>query len=375
MNILNNRAWLVVNLPALKENIDRIMERLPEGTRTCLCLKANAYGAGAVAAARYLGSRLDLIAVSCEQEALELLSAGVTVPQLVLGHIWPENYEECILAGLRFNVDRFEEARAVSDAAVRLGRKAMVHISVNTGMTRLGFACTRENARLAAAISNLPGICLEGVFSHFACADAADRRFTLRQWERMQRFLGWLEEEGVSVLLRHISNSAGAIFYPECSLDMVRLGISAYGVVPSSEVACPVRLRQVLELHARIILIREIPPGTGISYGQTFTAQRSMRIATVAAGYADGYPRALSNRGEVLIHGKRARVTGRVCMDQLMVDVTEIPEAAVGDEAVLIGPDGGDCVTIEEASDWAGMLTDEFMVNLTRTRLPCIDRT
>ncbi len=263
-------------------------------------------------------------------------------------------------------------AQELSREAVRQGKEVNVHIKVDTGMSRIGFADTKESVETIRAIKKLPGIRLEGLFTHFAKSDEADKTATEKQLRRYQAFNKACEAAGVQFRIHHCSNSAGIIDLPGANLDMVRAGITVYGLYPSEEVKKErVPLKAAMEMKSHIVHVKEIAPGTEVSYGGIYTAASVRRIATVPVGYADGYPRSLSNKGCVLAAGKRAPICGRVCMDQLMVDVTDIPEAVPGMEVTLFGRDVDAFLSVDELAELSGRFNYEFVCDLSQ-RVPRI---
>ena len=299
-----------------------------------------------------------------------LRNHGIKKPILVLGCVFPDEYETMVQNEVRAAVYTEEMARGISDTAVRLNKTAYCHIKIDTGMGRIGFRVKEESADAIERISRLPGICMEGMFTHFAKADETDKTYTLVQHEKFLWMKQMLEERNVSIRYFDCDNSAGIIDFPDMKHDLARAGISTYGMYPSDEVdKSAVNLRPALRLVSHVSFVKEVEPGTSISYGGTFTAPRKMRVATIPVGYGDGYPRSLSNKGEVLIRGKRAKILGRVCMDQFMVDVTDIPDVSFMDEAVLIGADGEDRITVEELADLSGRFNYEFVCCLGK-RIP-----
>ena len=354
----------------IRHNILAITERLAPGTKRCMVVKADAYGLGAENVSRAVEDAVDFFAVSTSFEAMQLRAAGIGKPILILGHTWPEDYEEMIRLDVRINIFREEDALILNSVAESMGKNAKVHFSLDTGMSRLGFSATEESADAMLRISRLPGIEAEGIFTHFAKADDPDLGDARKQFVIFSDFIAMLKEKGLELPICHAANCAGAMVMPDTSLNMVRLGIAAYGIYPSEEMPRPVELHPVMELKSRVSCIRDIPAGTGVSYGYTYVAPLPRRLAVIPAGYADGYSRMLSNVGEVLIRGRRAPVRGRVCMDQMMVDVTDIPAAAVGDEVTLIGRDGNEEITVQELQDKSGILTYEIICGLSRRRVP-----
>ena len=337
-------------------------------------IKADGYGHGAGAIA-HLVQDYDYIwgfATATAEEAIQLRSAGVTKPILILGIVFEETFEELIRADVRPAVCTFEMAEKLSKEALCQGKTVHIHIALDTGMTRIGFADIPESVEEIKKIAALPNLEIEGMFTHFARADEYDRTPAMVQLDRYLKFADLLEEADVKIPIRHCSNSAGIIRVPEANLNLVRAGITIYGIYPSNEVERDIiRLQPAMELKSHISYVKETGAGNAVSYGGTFVTEKTTRIATIPIGYADGYPRQLSNKGWVLIHGKKARILGRVCMDQFMVDVTEIPEAAAGDEVTLIGRDGAEFISIEELGDLSGRFSYEFACEISK-RVPRI---
>lgn len=366
------RAKAVVSLDSIAHNFQAMKNNLKEGTKMIAVIKADGYGHGAVAIAR-LVQDYDYIwgfAVATAEEALQLRNAHVTKPVLILGIVFEEYFEEIVREEIRPTVCTFEMAQKLSDEAVRQGKTVHIHAALDTGMTRIGFADTEENVEIIRKIGQLPSLEIEGMFTHFARADEYDRSPALVQLNRYLKFAEKLEEAGVSIPVKHCSNSAGIIRVPEANLSVVRAGITIYGIYPSGEVERDiVRLKPAMELKSHITYVKTVEAGNAVSYGGTFVTDRTTRIATIPVGYADGYPRQLSNRGWVLIAGKKAPVLGRVCMDQFMVDVTAIPEAREGMEVTLIGKDGEEEITMEEFGDLCGRFSYEFACEISK-RVP-----
>lgn len=267
-----------------------------------------------------------------------------------------------------------EMAEKMSQAALRQSGVMEAHFALDTGMTRIGFADNQESAQVSGEIASFPGLEITGLFTHFARADEYDSQPSVRQFERYQAFARALEEKGVCLKYRHCSNSAAIMNYPAANLDLVRAGIILYGLMPSDQVRTQsVSLRPAMELKSHVVCVKDVEPGVPVSYGGTFVTPDQMRIATIPVGYADGYPRSLSNKGYVLIHGKKAPIVGRVCMDQFMVDVSHIPQTEVESEVTLIGQDGGEQITMEEMGELSGRFNYEFACNLT-ARVPRVYR-
>lgn len=371
---IQSRIYAAVNLDAVLYNLENMKKNINENTKIIAVLKADGYGHGAVPIAREIQSLPYIwgIAVATVEEGMELRNAGIQKPILILGYTYEEDYDTIVREDFRPAVFKKSMAQKLSQAAVKAGKPVNIHIKIDTGMTRIGYRDPQRDVPEILEISRLPGIRIEGLFTHFARADETDPAPAYRQLEKYGEFLKKLEAAGLSIPLKHCSNSAGIIRIPEANLDAVRAGVILYGMYPSDEVEKePVPLKPAMEIKSHIAYIKTVEPDAQVSYGGTYTTQRPTRIATIPVGYADGYARGLSNRGSVLIHGRRAPILGRVCMDQFMVDVTEIPEAKELDEATLLGKDGEDCITMEELGDLSGRFNYEFACCISK-RVPRI---
>ena len=306
---------------------------------------------------------------------LVLVAAAIFKPGLwsiilILGFVFPDAYEEVVKYDIRPAVFKLSMARQLSEEAVRQGKTVHVHIKVDTGMSRIGFKDNAESADIVKEISQLPNLDTEGLFTHFARADETDKTPAEVQLSRYLAFSRLLEDRGVNITLHHCSNSAGIFDLKQANLDMVRAGVSIYGMYPSDEVnKFAVPITPVLSLKSHIVYIKELEAGAAVSYGGTFVAEKTMKVATVPVGYGDGYPRSLSNKGWVLIRGQKAPILGRVCMDQMMVDVSAIPEVKEGDQVTLIGSDGGQEITMEDLGDLSGRFNYELACDLGK-RVP-----
>ena len=333
-------------------------------------IKTDAYGHGAVRIAKLVEPYPYIwgFAVAAVSEGLELRAAGITKPILILGYTFEEDYEAMIQNGIRPAVFTERMAEAFDAAAARIGKRAPIHIAVDTGMSRIGFADTADSILTVKKISGMGHLSIEGAFTHFARADETDKQAAMRQMHRFADFCDAMEASGVHGFLRHCSNSAGILELPMANMDMVRAGITIYGIYPSDEVSREIPLAPVMELKSHVVYIKMIEPGTAISYGGTFVAEHPMRIATIPVGYGDGYPRSLSNCGYVLIRGKKAPILGRVCMDQFMVDVTDI-EAELLDEVTLLGRDGDAEITVDELGALSNRFPYEFVCDIGK-RVP-----
>lgn len=353
-----SRTYATVDLDALRANAESMASGLSHGTKMIGVIKADGYGHGAVPAAREL-EPFDYIygfATATEEEALILRKAGINKPVLSLGYAFPYHYKEMIENDIRITVFRKDTLEQLARASSEAGKKAKIHIKVDTGMSRIGIFPNEKGIAFIKQALQVPGIEIEGIFTHFAKADEKDKAPARRQLAVFRDFVQRTESEtGYHIPLHHCSNSAGILELREADMDAVRAGISLYGMRPSSEVDVDtVSLRPVMELKSRIVYLKEVEPGTEVGYGGTFTAGKRMRIATVPVGYADGYPRGLSNKACVLLHEKKAPVIGKICMDQFMIDVTDIPGVSEGDTVTLIGREGKEQITMEELGKLSG---------------------
>ena len=362
-----DNTWVKIDLSAIEANIDAVAAKA--NVPVMAVIKADAYGHGAVPIARLLEKKCAFFGVSSMLEAMELRSAGIQLPILILGATPDSAYPLAVREDIRPAIFTWESACALSRAAVAQGRTARFHFAVDTGMSRIGFQVTEEDADLCARIADLPGLFCEGLFSHFATADETDLTRARAQAERFAVFDAMLKARGLEIPIRHLDNSAGVMNFSQ-HYDMVRSGIVTYGLYPSDEVdPGDLPLRPALSWFSRVTHVKTLPPGREISYGGTFVTTRDTRVATVAVGYADGYRRSLSGKFHVLIRGRKAPILGRVCMDQLMVDVTDIPAAAAGDTVTLAGRDGEEHITIEELAAAAGSFNYETVCGISR-RVP-----
>ena len=361
------RCYAEISLEAIGHNIREVKKRLPEGVKLLGVVKANAYGHGAVPVASYLENQVDYFATATIEEAIELRENGISAPILILGYVSPSQYGDLVEYDITQTIDSYAQALALEKEAARQNRKAKAHLAVDTGMTRIGFQVTEHDADEAAKIADLPHIELEGMFTHFSCADQEDKTYCSMQMEKYDKMTALLAERGVTIPLRHICNSAGIMEFDDHRFEMVRSGIITYGIYPSEEVKKErLDLIPALSWKSHVIHVKEVGPGIGVSYGATYVTEKPMtRIATVSAGYADGYPRALSNQGCVLIHGKKAPIIGRICMDQMMVDVTDIPDVQVEDVVTLVGTDGDETITIEEIANPAARFDYEMLCDIS----------
>ena len=346
------RGYVTVDLGAMEQNMKAIKERLVPGVGVMGIVKADGYGHGAVPVAKTIEPYVSGYGVATIDEALILRRHGIRKPILVLGVTPQMRFDDLLNCDISPALFQHEEAERLAKRARILGKTGKIHIAVDTGMSRIGLIPNEESADIVKRISRLPGIEITGIFTHFAKADEADKGSAKKQLDQYNHFLKLLSERGVEIPVKHCANSAGIIEMEESHFNMVRAGIIMCGLYPSDEVEKDrISLTPALEWKSEVVYLKKVPAGTPVSYGWTCFTERETMIATVPVGYADGYLRNLSNRGDVLIRGKRARILGRVCMDQMMVDVTDIPDVEEGDMVTLIGRDGDDRITVEELAE------------------------
>ncbi len=367
-----SRVHAEIDLDAILHNMEAMHQCVSEHTRLMAVIKADGYGHGAVEIAEAIDGLPYVFgyAVATVEEGLILRNHGIEKPILILGYVFPEQYHDMIRARIRPTVFTSDMAERLSVMAGRLEVECPIHFAVDTGMSRIGYQATEEAAEEMARIASLPHIVVEGIFTHFARADEADKTSTYRQLDLFRQMIGMLKERGVTIPIHHCANSAAIVDLPETNMDLVRAGITMYGLWPSPEVdKSRIDLKPALSLVTHVAYVKELPAGREISYGGTYTTSKKQRIATIPVGYADGYARGLSNRADVLIHGRRAPICGRVCMDQFMVDVTDIPQTATGDKVTLIGKDGEEQITMEELGALSDRFNYEFVCDLGK-RIP-----
>ena len=367
LNFDNTRVK--IDLDAILRNFDAVREKA--GVPVMAVVKADAYGHGAIQVARLLEGKCAFFGVSSMLEAMELRQAGLSTPILILGHTPVNAFPTAVREGIRPTIFRWEDALALSEAAVAAGVSAPFHFAVDTGMSRIGFQARPEAADICARIAALPGLKAEGLFSHFATADCADLSRAEKQAEKFAAFDAMLKDRGVEIPLRHLDNSAGLMNF-DCRYEMVRSGIVTYGMYPSTEVDPGLlKLEPALQWLSRVTHVKTLEPGREISYGGTYVTTRPTVVATIPVGYADGYRRNLSGRFYVLIRGRKAPILGRICMDQMMVDVTDIPGVEPNDRVVLVGRYDDEAITMEEISARADSFNYEFVCGISR-RVPRI---
>ena len=369
----NKRVYADIDLDAVLYNMESMHQNISPSAQMAAVIKTDGYGHGAKEIAQTIEPLPYLwgYAVATADEAMVLRNHGMKKPILILGVTFEEQYPEMIEHDIRPAVCEYEAAEQLSKAAAALHMTCRIHIKIDTGMSRIGFQVCEKTAELVAKIAKLPNLEIEGIFTHFARADERDKKYTYDQMERFGDMIHMIEERGIQIPIKHCSNSAGIVEIPDANMNMVRAGITLYGLWPSEEVVRNISLKPVMSLKSHVAFLKELDENRQISYGGTYTTTRKTRIATIPVGYGDGYARALSNKGYVLIHGQKAPICGRVCMDQFMVDVTDIPDVKKGDLVTLLGTDGGYTITLEELGELSGRFNYEFACLLTN-RVPRI---
>ena len=349
---MNHRTYLKIDLNKLEHNFNCVRNKLPSDVKILGVIKANAYGHGAVEIGKFLDDKCDFFGVACIEEAVELKKAEIKTPILILGRVFPFDIETVVKYDVRIPIFSYEDAVVLSNEAVKQGKNVPFHFCIDTGMSRIGFQVSEESADICKSITELPNIFAEGLFSHFATADENDLSKAVEQRNKYKKFCKMLSDREVEIPIKHLNNSAGIMNFDEY-FDMCRMGIITYGLYPSDEVDKGILdLEPIMSWHAKISHVKDLEPNREISYGGTFKTDKVTKVATVPVGYADGFPRCLSNKGRVIINGKYAKILGRVCMDQFMVDVSDI-ECNVNDEVVLFGTQKNAHISLEELSNSA----------------------
>ena len=363
------RTQAKIDLDAVEYNYNNTRAKLPQGCKLLGVIKADAYGHGAVELARFLENKCDFFGVACIEEAVELKKAGIKTPILILGYVAPAFYDLVVKYEIRIPVFSYDTAKALSDEAVKQGKTVPFHFCIDTGMSRIGFQVNEESADVCKQICTLPNIEAEGLFSHFATADESDLTKALAQREKYRTFVEMLENREIQIPIKHLNNSAGIMNFDEY-FDMCRMGIILYGLYPSEEVdKSLLDIKPVMSWLTHISHIKTLEAGREVSYGGTFKTTEPRVIATIPVGYADGYPRCLSNKGRVIINGQYAPIVGRVCMDQFMVDVTDVDGAELDSIVTLVGKDGDAELSMEEVSNAAYSFNYELPCRVAR-RVP-----
>jgi len=364
------RVYAAIDLDAAVFNMNAMRNNIPAGIKMAGVVKTDGYGHGAVPIAKAIDSFVSFFCVASAEEGVNLRMHHITKPILILGPVPGDDYGDVVSFDLRPSIFTLEQAQALSDTAAVQRKNAYVHLAVDTGMSRIGMKPDEESAELALKIAHLPFLEMEGVFTHMYRADEKDLTCAREQVALFKKFLGMLKGKGVEPKIRHITNSAGIMENLGTDLDMVRAGITLYGLYPSEETdRSKLKIKPVMGIKSEITYVKTIEAGTSVSYGGIFTAEKPTRVATIPVGYGDGYPRTLSGKGYVLIDGKRAPILGRICMDQFMVDVTDIPAAKIGQEVTLVGQDGADCIYVEDLSRLSGRFPYEFTCDIGK-RVP-----
>ena len=370
--MLPKRVYTKINLDNIQKNIQTVRDRFHDKMIILGIVKANAYGHGAVETAKALVEfGAGMLGVAAIDEALELRENGITAPVLILGQIFRQDYAAAIENDITCTVIDIVTAQGLSQKAKELGKTAKVHIKIDTGMGRIGFQPDENGKELVKSVFELDNIFVEGAFTHFANADSADKTSANSQKKNFLDFTDSLISEGYKIPIRHMYNSASAMELDGYAGEMVRCGIMLYGLYPSEEMNKDYKLFPALEFKSHISFVKTVKKGFTISYGSTYVTDREMKIATVPVGYGDGYPRYLSNKGEVLVKGTRCKILGRVCMDQFMIDVSHLPDVQIADEVTLVGTDGNETITVEDVSDAEYRFNYEFCCLIT-PRVPRI---
>ncbi|OQA49753.1 MAG: Alanine racemase [Firmicutes bacterium ADurb.Bin300] len=355
------RTYAEISLGAIKQNANTLRQRIDKDVKIMAVVKADAYGHGASEVAPLLEEKVDYFGVAALEEAVALRQNGIKKPILVLSYSSPQQYDELLKYDISQTIYDLDNAKLLSVAAQKAGKTATVHIKIDTGMSRIGFADKEENFDVIKAVCSLKGIYVEGLFTHYAKADEGNSSFSKQQLERFKRFNSLLESKGVKIPVKHACNSAGTLTIAE-KFNMVRIGILLYGLYPDERLkSFGLGLTPAMKIISHVVNVREVEKGDGISYGHAFTAKQKMKIATVCIGYADGYLRALSDKGRVIINGEYANVTGKVCMDLMMVDVTHIPDVKIGDRVIVMGKESSCEVTAEEMAEKSDTINYEII--------------
>ncbi|MEG0547112.1 MAG: alanine racemase [Oscillospiraceae bacterium] len=371
--MIPQRIYAEINLDRICENIKNVMQKIGNSTKVMAVVKSDAYGHGAVMVSKALAEiGVSYFAVATSAEAIELRENGIDKPILILGYVFSQDFKEMISQNISLTVFEYESAMLISKKAKELGKIATIHIKIDTGMGRIGFLPTDESIEEIEKISQLENLKIEGIFTHFANADEKDKTSCNGQIKQFLDFIKKLESENIKFELKHMCNSAAVIDFDDGFLDIVRSGIMTYGLYPSDEVdRSKLLLKPAMQIKSHIAFVKSVPKDFSVSYGSTFITDKKMKIATIPVGYGDGYSRGLSNKGKVIIKGEFANIIGRVCMDQFMVDVTNIKDVKQGDEAIIMGSDGKKTITAEEISSQYDSFNYEFCCDINK-RVPRI---
>ncbi|MCH5184864.1 MAG: alanine racemase [Oscillospiraceae bacterium] len=367
---MNKRAWAEIDLDAVAYNIREIRKITSPSAKIMGVVKADGYGHGFMEVTKtILNNGADYLAVATLEEAVQLRKRKFDVPILILGATEDASADDIVEFDVMPTVFTYSFAKALSESAVKKGKKAKIHIKIDTGMSRIGYLCREESIDEIIKISMLDNLEIEGIFSHLACSDEIDREYTERQFERFTGICERLEKRGLKIPVKHICNSAGVMMYPQMHMDMVRPGVIIYGLYPSDDVdKTKLALKPAMTLKAKVTMVKEVESGVGVSYGKTYITDKKTKIATVPIGYADGYMRLLSGKAQMLCGGERVNVIGRICMDQCMIDVTNVNNINIGDEVTVFG---ADTITADTVAGWLGAINYEIVCMIGR-RIPRI---
>lgn len=370
MQKLLGLTWTEVNLDAIAQNVKNIKKLIGEKKELMAVVKGNAYGHDILEVSPVvLENGATRLAVARLEEGIILRKAGITVPILVLGLTLKQQAEFLVSYDITPAVCEFEMIEKLSESAVQMNKMTKIHLKVDTGMGRIGIF-PDDVLRFIKRIKALKNVEIEGIFTHFSVADEKDKVYTEEQFRKFIEILTILEKEGIKIPIKHVGNSATLLDLPHMWLDMVRPGIAIYGLYPSKEVKKTINLIPAQQFKTKIIFIKELPRGESISYGRTYITKRRRRVASLPVGYADGYNRFLSNQGEVLVRGQRVPIIGRVCMDQCMIDVTNLTQVEIGDEVVLWGRQGEEMITVEEIAQKIRTINYEIVHMPDKKRVP-----
>lgn len=364
------RSFAKINLGAIDRNLTEIKKLMGDGVKTLAVVKADAYGHGLVPVSKHIENKVDYFAVATVEDALELRRNDIEKPIIVLSYASPVQYGELLDNDITVTVSDVDEAKILSDLAEKKNTKAKLHVPVDTGMGRIGFTPDEEGAKAVLEISKMKGIFLEGLFSHYAMADYKDKTEANRQTALFDSFISLLEAKGVNIPIKHINNSAGTLEMPK-KYDMCRVGVALYGLYPSEEMDKEnVKLTPAMEVFSHIVHLKTAPKGTKIGYGHLYEAPEERKIATISIGYADGYKRDLTGKGYILVKSKKAPIVGKICMDQFMADVTDIPDLKLGDTVVVMGKDGEEEISAEKL----GSMCHSFNYEIISSFMPRVKR-
>jgi len=371
MQKLLGPTWVEINLDAIVNNVKNIKKLIGEKKELMAVVKGNAYGHDILEVSSVvLNNGATRLAVARLEEGIFLRKAGITVPILILGLTLKQQAELLVSYNITPTVCEYEMIEKLSESAFKEGKIVKVHLKVDTGMGRIGI-CPNHVLNFIKKLKVLKNVQIEGIFTHFSVADEKDKTYTEKQFRKFMEVLIVLEKEGIKIPVKHVGNSATLLDLPYMWLDLVRPGISMYGLYPSTEVQKNVKLIPAHSFKTRIVFLKELFAGESIGYGRTYTTKKKRTVvASLPVGYADGYNRILSNQGEVLVRGKRFPIIGRVCMDQCMIDVTNLPQVEIGDEVVLWGRQGQEEITVEEIADKIGTINYEIVHMPDKKRVP-----